>query len=177
MRGVSRITYLWPGLLRLWYHGDVIALAMAIAFAVLLNLLLVASFVRPGSALGSWSWAGWPGLVAFWAFGVWQAARHHASSPDLGNAQNQQDLFIRAQAQYLKGHWVEAQSLLEQLIRENPRDIESHLLLSSVFRRSRRIDLSRRQLRQMGELPEAGRWRFEIQRELKLLEQISEPGA
>ena len=66
--------------------------------------------------------------------------------------------------------------MLEQLIRDNPRDIESHLLLSSVFRRSRRIDLSVRQLRQMGELPEAAGWRFEIQRELKLLEQISEPG-
>ena len=162
------------GLSRLWYHGDMKALGTAIAFAILLNLVLFASFIRSESVWNSWSGYGWVVLVAFWAFGVWQAARHQASLSDLRQPHNQRDLFIRAQAEYLRGHWVEAQSLLEQLIRQNPLDIESRLLLSSVFRRSRRIDLSRRQLRRLRELGEATPWRFEIERELALLDQVTE---
>lgn len=173
MRGVSRITYLWPGLSRLWHHGDLAALGTAIAFAVLLNLMLLFSFVRPEGTWNTWRGCGWAMLVAFWAFGVWQAARHQASSRDLPQVHNQQDLFIRAQAEYLRGRWVEAQSLLEQLIRHNPGDIESHLLLSSVFRRSRRIDLSRKQLRRLYEFEEAAQWRFEIERELAVLDRAS----
>ncbi len=173
MRGVSRITYLWPGLSRLWHHGDLAALGTAMAFAVLLNLMLLASFVRPEGTWNAWYGYGWAMLVAFWAFGVWQAARHQASSRDLPQVHNQQDLFIRAQAEYLRGRWVEAQALLEQLIRHNPGDIESHLLLSSVFRRSRRIDLSRKQLRRLYEFEEAAQWRFEIERELAVLDQAA----
>ena len=153
------------------------SLGIAIAFAVLLNLMLLASFVRTDGAWKPWCGYGWAMLVVFWAFGVWQAARHHASSRDLTRVHNQQDLFIRAQTEYLRGHWVEAQSLLEQLLRQNPRDIESHLLLSSVFRRSRRIELSRKQLRRLDELEEAIGWRFEIDRETALLDRTSASSA
>ncbi len=177
MRGASRITYLWPGLSRLWYQGDLKALATAIAFAGLLNLVLVASFLRPGGAFSSWCWYGWVLVVAFWGLGVWQAARHHVSFRGIPQSDSQQDLFIQAQTQYLRGHWVEAQSLLEQLIRRNPGDVESRLLLSSVFRRSRRIDLSRQQLRRLQEYETAARWRFEIDREAALLNQPAAPGA
>ena len=130
MRGVSRITYLWPGLSRLWHHGDLTALGTAIAFAVLLNLMLLASFVRPEGTWNTWYGYGWAMLVAFWAFGVWQAARHQASSRDLPQVHNQQDLFIRAQAEYLRGRWVEAQSLLEQLIRRSIRGISNPICSS-----------------------------------------------
>jgi cytochrome c-type biogenesis protein CcmH/NrfG len=91
------------------------------------------------------------------------------------SAHNQQDLFIRAQAEYLKGHWVEAQSLLEQLLRDDPEDVESHLLLASVFRRSRRIELARKQLHRLGGFPGRAKWQFEIQRELDLLQQRVAP--
>ena len=174
MRGASRITYLWPGLLRLWYYGDLKALGTATAFAVLLNLVVLVSFVRPDNPWNSWCGFGWAAVVAFWVLGVWRAVRFSAAREKLQAPRNPQDLFIQAQAEYLRGHWVEAQSLLEQLIRQNPLDIESRLLLSSVFRRSRRIDLSRRQLRRLRELGEAAPWRFEIERELALLDQVSE---
>ncbi len=177
MRGASRITYLWPGLWQLWHQGDLTALATAMVFAGLLNWVLLATFVHPGGAITSWCWFGWTLVVAFWALGVWQAARHHASFRGIPQSEGQQDLFIQAQAEYLRGHWVEAQSLLEQLIRRNPGDIESRLLLSSVFRRSRRIDLSRQQLRRLQEFETAAHWRFEIEREAILLDKAAAPGA
>ncbi len=177
MRGASRITYLWPGLSRLWYQGDLISLVLAIVFGVLLNLVLLASVVRPGGPFAAWCWYGWAIIIAFWSWGVWQAARHQASLRNDPQDEDRQDLFIRAQAEYLRGHWVEAQSLLEQLIRRDPEDVESRLLLSSVFRRSRRIDLSHKQLRQLQEFESAARWRFEIEREVVLLNRAAAPGA
>ena len=86
-------------------------------------------------------------------------------------------MFIRAQAEYLRGRWVEAQALLEQMIRRHPGDVESRMLLSSVFRRSRRIDLARKQLRQLYDFKGAANWHFEIQRELDQLDKLPMPDA
>ena len=112
--------------------------------------------------------------------GIRPVARGPSNTPPRGTpleGQNQQDLFIRAQSQYLRGHWVEAQMLLEQLIRRDPGDVEAHLLLASVYRRARRIDLSRRQLRQVQDCAGAAKWRFEIGRELAAVEKPSALGA
>ncbi len=153
------------------------SLGVAIVFAALLNLVLLFSFFWAESAWSSWCGYGWAAVVTFWAFGVWQARQQRASSHDSAQAHNQQDLFIRAQSEYLKGQWIEAQSLLEQLISQNPGDVESHLLLSSVFRRSRRIDLAHSQLHRLCEFEGANQWRFEIERERALLQRLPASGA
>jgi hypothetical protein len=177
MRGASWITGLWPGLRRLWHHGDVSSLAVAFAFAALLNLALWASFVRFDTVSSAWRLWAWVSLAVFWVFGLWQGVRECSTPGDAARGQNQQDLFIRAQSQYLRGHWVEAQMLLEQLIRRDPGDVEAHLLLASVYRRARRIDLSCRQLRQVQDCAGAAKWRFEIGRELAAIEKPSASGA
>jgi hypothetical protein len=173
----SWITCLWPGLRRLWYLGDFSSLLVAVAFAALLNLALWASFVRDDTVSSAWRIVAWLSLAVFWVFGLWQGGRYYATPGDDADGHNQQDLFIRAQSQYLRGHWVDAQMLLEQLIRRDPGDVEAQLLLASVHRRARRIDLSRRQLRQVQDCPGAGKWRFEIGRELAAIEEPSALGA
>ncbi|MFO7906417.1 MAG: tetratricopeptide repeat protein [Planctomycetota bacterium] len=175
-RHPSWIMGLWPGLSGLWHAGSLPGLGAAVAFTALLNTLLLESFVRSGTPGGDWNRYGWIILGAFWGLGLWRAARHPVSASNSSGAHHQQDLLIQAQGEYLKGHWVEAQTVLEQLIHANPRDVEAHLLLSSVFRRSRRIELSRKQLRRLYELDEAARWRFEIEREFALLDQTAEGG-
>ena len=145
----------------------------AIAFAALLNLALLASFFRSDAVSHVWRLGIWGSAVVFWLFGVWRGLRQRTPAGDADWAQNQQDLFIRAQSEYLRGHWVEAQTLLEQLIRRDPEDVESHLLLASVYRRTQRIDLSRCQLRQVQDMAGAARWRFEIGRELAAIDQPS----
>ena len=116
-------------------------------------------------ALGIWAAVG-----LFWLYGLWQGFRERASNEPADAAADQQDLFIRAQSEYLKGHWVETQTLVEQLIECDPEDVEARLLLAAVFRRTRRIDLSRFQLRQAQDLQGAARWRFEIGQELAALD-------
>ena len=176
MRGVSRITYVWPGLYRLWYQGDLAALPLAIAFAVLLNAVLLVSFLRTGDVPGSWRLIGWGAVVALGSVSAWRGIRGQASATSSVTEPQRQDLFIRAQGEYLKGHWAEAQGLLEQLIRRQPDDVESHLLLSSVYRRSGRRELSRQRLAQVKRFEGAEYWRWEIQREFALLDRSESAG-
>ena len=72
---------------------------------------------------------------------------------------------------------MEAQVLLEEAIARFPEDTAAHLLLSSVYRRSRRIDLSRRQLARLQGLAGSERWRLEIRQELALLDRASAAAA
>jgi hypothetical protein len=183
MRGADRITrVLWPGLHRLWYHGELTAMAAAVAFAALLNLMLLVSFFqhvffRVAPFPTAWIRGGWIVVAVFWSVGLWLGTRSTAAAADHTSGQPQEDLFIRAQSEYLKGHWLEAQTLLEQILSRHPGDIESLLLLSSVYRRSRRLDLSRRQLTRLQGLAMSERWRLEIGREMALLDRALVPGA
>jgi hypothetical protein len=150
-----------------------VALAAAVSFAVLLNAMLVISFLSPYPLPSSWNQIGWCCVVVFWATGVGLAVRGRVWELQKPVEPDQEALFIRAQTEYLRGHWVESQSLLKQLLRRNPQDVEAHLLLASVHRRAQRIDMSRRQLRRIGALEGAEKWRLETERERAVLEGLS----
>ncbi len=79
------------------------------------------------------------------------------------------DRFSRAQAEYLKGNWFEAESLLHAILADTPRDAEAQLLLVSVLRHSRRWAAALRRLEQLELLDTSARWRFEIHRERQLI--------
>jgi hypothetical protein len=132
------------------------------------------SFVRPQIVVGGWRLAGWLVVAVFWGLGVWRGLRDRTVENTSVRAPDQQDLFIRAQTEYLRGHWLEAQQVLEHLLRGHPRDVESHLLLASVYRRSRRIDLSHRQLQRAQGLEGAHRWQLELARERRILKVIAQ---
>lgn len=83
-------------------------------------------------------------------------------------------LFIQAQREYLGGHWEEAESLLRRRIENAPRDMESRLLLVTLFRHTRRLDLARWQLSEMQRFDESLEWAFESDRENQLIELIDE---
>ncbi|MCU0959041.1 MAG: hypothetical protein MUF48_02955 [Pirellulaceae bacterium] len=164
------LTCIWPGLPRLWRRGDARGLAVAVGFSALLNLAVWASLLRTDAAPRAWSLTVWAVLGVLWTTGCWREVRQRSWSGVAERARCEEDLFIRAQAEYLKGHWVESHDLLARLIESNPLDIEAQLLLASVHRRTKRIDLSCKQLRQVRGLQESGPWRFEIGRELALLD-------
>jgi cytochrome c-type biogenesis protein CcmH/NrfG len=154
-------------------------LLFAVAFAVLLNAALWVTLVVPQLVAGHWCLLGWVLVSGLWILGLWQAIRWPAYPPgggdhaDRADCEDRQDLFIRAQHQYLKGHWTEASSLLEQQLRRNPGDIEARLLVASVLRRTGRPDLARLQLGQIERFEGAEKWRFEIRREWGLLDRVA----
>jgi tetratricopeptide (TPR) repeat protein len=158
------IICLWPGLPRLWIRGDWTALAIAVAFGAALNFALVASFVWPELLPRSFTLIGWLVLGTVWLVSVVQA---YWSLPLLREPPRVDDrgLFIQAQAEYLKCHWFEAETLLRQLLRYCTRDVDVLLMLATLYRRTGRYDEAAKQLDRLDRLDEARKWRWEIAQE------------
>jgi thioredoxin-like negative regulator of GroEL len=77
--------------------------------------------------------------------------------------------FAAAQEAYLKGHWPEAESLLEQLLEARPEDLEGRLLLATLLRRMGRVADARNQLEDFAKRTGSERWSLEFDREWQAL--------
>lgn len=172
MHSSPYIICLWPGLPRLWIRGDWAALATAVAFGAALNLVLVTSFVWPELLPPSFNLIGWLILGTVWLTSVFQAYR---SLPHLREPPRVDDrgLFIQAQAEYLRGHWFEAETLLRQLLRHCSRDVDVLLMLATLYRRTKRYDEATKQLDRLDRLDEACKWRCEIAQERDTLKRLA----
>ena len=78
-----------------------------------------------------------------------------------------------AQCHYLKGHWTESETILRQILRKNPRDVESGLLLSQVWRRGGQPEKALAQLSHLQKLDESLQWKMEIKLEVDRIEAYS----
>ena len=161
MRRLPWPTYLWPGLPQLWLDGAWSGLALAVAAAGLLNVLLLSTLVwvewfSPALAKLGWVATGglWVGAAIFAAHAQAKSARQADNPP--------QDLFRRAQAEYLQGDYFQAEATLAELLTANPRDAEARLLLATLLRHTQRIDEAEDQLRQLTRFETAARWQIEI---------------
>jgi hypothetical protein len=165
------MTCLWPGLSRLWLRGEAAGLVTATAFAGLLDLVLAASFIWPELLPSRWLLFGWLLLASSWCLSTWNSFRRFSEFyGELGD-RGRQDLFIQAQTEYLRGHWCEAESLLQRLVRDG-RDVEARLMLASLFRHTKRWEDARRQLKSLERLDGAEKWRLEVERERRLLDRL-----
>ena len=169
MRALLVATCFWPGLPRLWCRGEWPSLAAAVAFGGALNLVLVSSFVWPELLPSSLVLAGW--LLVLAACSI-SALRAYRSLPELLCVAGVDDrgLFIRAQGEYLKGHWYEAESSLQQLLSRSPHDVDAGLMLATLYRHTRRYDEALAWLERLDRLEAAERWQWEIARERQLNE-------
>lgn len=170
----------WPGLARLWTKGHWPSLWIAIGFSLLVNLALISTFVWPQLLGESFPIVAWPLILVVWIAAGTVSYRSLPELLSVGSAPDEVDpsrndtLFIRAQAEYLKGNWTEAQRLLVQQLEENSRDVQSRLLLATLFRHTRQIKLAHEQLTEIRKFDQSVHWDFEIQREQQLIEQIEE---
>src|SRR6185295_4388423 len=116
---------------------------------------------------------GWCVQVAWWLVAAWRNSAAMREAPHGRQQATIEALFRDAQCEYLKGHWVEAEALALRLLKGHPGDVEARLLLAAVYRRSRRVAEATSQLVELGQMPGAGRWAFEMGRERELLEELS----
>ena len=175
MRAAPLIICLWPGLAGLWLKGRWIGLSQALAFAVLLNASLAASFLWPERISFTQFSIVWLAVFAVWCVGFWRNLRQ---LPELlapsSAAESVIDLYPEAQAEYLKGHWFEAEALLSRQLRSSPEDVECRLLLATLLRRTDRVDEAARHLRRLEQCETSKRWEFEIDQERALLARQTE---
>lgn len=164
-----RMSCLWPGLAGAWYRGLLGSLLAAVVCAWAACVLLLATWVwtewfpiwivRSAWVFGGIFWLG----SAFWSHFRF-ASLFQATTPEQSAA------FERAQVEYLRGNWFEAEALLLEIVHRQPRDAESLLLLVGVLRQTRRWQPALRRLKQLEMLETAARWGFEIRQEKKIIE-------
>ncbi|MCA9174587.1 MAG: tetratricopeptide repeat protein [Planctomycetales bacterium] len=164
------MTCLWPGLPRLWVCGDLGALPVAMTFTVLLNVTIVATFLWPWQLPLILMILLWAAVITIWTSSFWSTWRRFPEPPK-EHATIYEDLFLRAQTEYLRGEHFAAESALGRLLKRRPQDVEARLLLASVYRRTARLDQARKQLRRLARTGGA-KWALEVSRELQLLDEI-----
>jgi len=74
-------------------------------------------------------------------------------------------LFREAQQRYLENDWVATEQLLLKLLKQDARDIESRLMLATLWRHQGRGEEALRQLNRLERLEAASIWKHEIEAE------------
>lgn len=178
MRPATFLTCLWPGLAPLWWRGRFVGLVEAVAFSLGLNLLLAATFIWPEWIAKTWTTLGWSSWGVFWLVACWRSIKQLPTLVDSKPDAASEALFTQAQTEYLKGHWYDAEKLLQTLLRKRPRDVEAHLLLATLYRHDHRLEQAGVTLDRLEQLDGAGRWYLEILTERQRLKRLAEePGS
>jgi hypothetical protein len=171
MRKTAWTVYLWPGLPQLWLDGAVSGLMMAVGCGVLLNLLLLSSLVWSELLTVAQLRAGWVAAGSLWLIAAVVSARGQRRRATLAQAPAVGDLFQAAVSEYLRGHWYEAETLLNRLLAANAGDVEARLMSATLLRRTRRYAEAKAQLKVLERLDGAAKWREEVAQEWQSLSQ------
>ncbi len=179
--------YLWPGLPHLWLRGSWAGLALAVGFAVLLNVTAVSTWVYPEWLAPRLKLACGGATLLVWIVALVEtrgelrrlSQRREAESAgttpreeavEQQRADEADRRFVDAQQNYLRGDWIGTERLLLELLRGRPEDVEARLLLATVWRRQNRRREAAGQLRKLDRMEAAGAWRMEIETERCLLQ-------
>jgi hypothetical protein len=164
MRQLRWLTLLWPGWPQLWFAGAWSGLAIALGFAVLLDLGLLTSRMWTELLSGGMRTAIWLALATIWSVSAAVSFRW------VGNLQTgrfqpaEHELFLHARNEYLKGNWFEAETTLGRLLDRNVLDIEARLLRANLLARTARRKEASGELDRLGRMDGGEIWRMEIAR-------------
>ena len=167
---------LWPGLPQLWWRGCWWGLSFAVIFTSLLNVALILSFLWPGWVGRSILTMGWACLIVFWLVSVWFAVWRVPSSRGVADEQVTYRWYRDAQASYLRADWLEAESILKKLLRKDPLDVDVHMMMATLYRRTNRAEQARRALRHLERMAHSTKWHLEIRQERERLNCMEQDG-
>lgn len=166
---------LWPGFHGLVRYGRWSFLAVALTFALVLDLLLVLNFFWTSYISVLQRNILFGALLVVWVTLGAIASQMERHLEALKHADAQSDGFREALLQYLRGNWFEAQCCLNALLQRNGRDVESLLMLATLQRHTLHHEEARQTLQKLEILEEADRWFVEIETEKQLLNQSFAP--
>lgn len=166
----------WPGLVGLWVRGQWNSLVLAVAFSMMLNLALACSFVWPDLLGQTFPLVAWPVLAVTWCLSFWVSWKSIDSFAETRGftAEQHDTLFIQAQTEYLNGNFSVCFQMLTRHLTDNPRDLESRLLLATTCRRLGRLDEAFHQLATFRKIDGWQQWSSEVQHELHWIENLND---
>jgi hypothetical protein len=173
---------LWPGFALAWNAGRWDALVVAAVFSGALNGALVLT-VAEHVPLGGWQLPigglAWLLVLGLLAFGIWRRATggQGAAGAEPDEAAAIDAAFEEAQHEYLKGHWLEAELIIGQLLARHPRDVEARLLRASIERRTRRWAEAKQTLASLAADEQAAKWLPEIAAEIEQIAELQSESA
>lgn len=168
--GTARyLTLLWPGLPWLWLRGSLAGLILALAFALVLDVAVISTWIWSG-LVDLEIWLGlWTATAAVWLVATLSALS--AFPPPIPAARDQATdaLFLKARDAYLARDWLTAEMNLRALLQFSAMDGEAQLLLGTLLRRAGRWQESRKALEKLARSDSGGLWKSAIDRELAYL--------
>lgn len=166
------LAYLWPGLPTILTTGSWLGLAGAAVFAVLINLIILASLWWPELFTSHVRNGLWLATAVFWAGATIASLRAlRGSSPEEDSVA--EATFGDATGLYLRADWFGAERILIELLRKNPRDVDAGLMLATLWRHTGRIDEASQQLDRLELMDGARKWILEIHQERKRLQEAT----
>lgn len=155
---------------------------MAVGFTALANTLLLATLVYRDWMAANVQLTGYGLLVVIWLLAWWESradrrqdladssADGQSETPPVDKQEEKRDEWFReAQQCYLRGDWVAAEQKLLRLLKQDTRDIESRLMLATLWRHQGRGEEALRQLDRLERLEAASEWQYEIAAEREAL--------
>ena len=167
---------LWPGTTGLFRYGRWSFLAVAVTFALLVNLFLVLNFYWTAMITVSQRNTALVLLFVAWIALTMLAKMVEHRIAALKTVDPDDKIFKEATQHYLGGHWFEAESLLTKLLKKNPRDVESALMHATLCRRTGRWEDAKTILDRLSFYEESGRWFREIEMERRQIAEAENEG-
>lgn len=171
------LTLAWPGLPWLWLRGSLTGLVLALAFAVSLDLAIVATWIWPSLVELPFVVGLWTAVAAVWLVATVSAAAAFPPPIAPGRTPAADELFGKARDAYLGRDWLQAERRLRELLERSPTDGEGQLLLATLLRRLDRPNEARQALEKLSRSDSGSPWRREIAQELaRLADDAAEGG-
>jgi tetratricopeptide (TPR) repeat protein len=155
----------WPGFLNLWTRGELYSLFVALLFAALLNIALLATLVWQ-EWLTAWT------VRILWGFllsaGLWSSVSGRLFCRRTDSSASKQEsnrLLAMSQKDYLRGDYLAAEASLHRILSSGQEDVEAALLLAAVLRRTGRPRQALECLERLERFDSASIWGIEIQNE------------
>lgn len=171
------LTLLWPGLPWLWLRGSVAGLVLALAFAVVLDVAILLTWVWSDLAAGKVVLALWAATAGVWAVATLSAVTTFPPPLPTGRDDAAEALFVAARDAYLARDWLAAETKLRGLLVVAPTDGEAQLLLATLLRRAGRRAESRAALERLAASDVGRPWLAVITREMHRLDGDDGAGA
>ena len=167
---VRSLTLVWPGLPWLWLRGSIGGLVLALAFAVLLDMAIVTTWIWSELVDLQVSIGVWTATIAVWIAATASAVSSFPAPISRDPDAAADTLFVKARDAYLARDWLTAETRLRAVLALATTDGEAQLLLATLLRRVGRGAESKRALEQLSRSDSGAPWQAAIAREIVLLD-------